>query len=205
MSDESHRKLLLVEGVDDQEVVRHICNRHTDLPSFQIQNMKGRPKLMAAITLEIKVSGRAALGILLDANDDLPSRWESLSDRLKKVNILIPSQMSPAGVIVDQSPNPRVGIWIMPDNKSPGEMEDFIQELIPRSDPVWPFAQAYIDGIPSDARKFKDRKETRAKVHAWLAALERPLQMGTAIKARDLDVSVELAQRFVKWLQDLFG
>ena len=109
------------------------------------------------------------------------------------------------GTIVPEAPGlPRVGVWRMPDNQSHGQLEDFIERLIPSNEPVWPRALDYIDCIPADDRKFKNNKVLRAKVHAWLAARQEPRQMGSAIKLGDLDASAPLAKEFVDWLRQLF-
>ena len=100
---------------------------------------------------------------------------------------------------------PRVGIWLMPDNQSPGEIEDFVAAMIPDGDPVRPLAERYIDGIPEADRKFAEGKIPRAKIHAWLAAREDPRRMGAAIGAGDLDTEVTLCQSFAAWLRRLFA
>lgn len=99
---------------------------------------------------------------------------------------------------------PRIGVWLMPDNRSPGELENFVAEMIPVGDPVWPLSQDYIDGIPREHRKFADGKTLRAKIHAWLAAREDPRQMGLAIRAHDLEIGGGLCTRFAAWLDGLF-
>ena len=74
----------------------------------------------------------------------------------------------------------------MPDNKGSGELEDFVYNMIPVNDPIFPRAKRYIDEIPENDRKFTDGKLTRAHVHAWLATRKKPRPMGTAITAGDL-------------------
>ena len=93
----------------------------------------------------------------------------------------------------------------MPDNGSAGELEDFIQELLPEGDPVWPRAQRYIDDIPAAHRKFTAGKILRAQIHAWLATRKEPRKMGTAVGAGDLNATHPLATQFVDWLRRLFG
>ena len=93
----------------------------------------------------------------------------------------------------------------MPDYHTKGQLEDFIQELIPGGDAVWPLAAAYIDDIPAAARRFTQRKTQRAKIHAWLAARAEPRKMGLAIQAGDLDADAQPAIHFMDWLQRLFG
>lgn len=93
----------------------------------------------------------------------------------------------------------------MPDNTASGELEDFVVTLVPAGDPVWPRAERYVEDIPAIERRFRRRKTTRAKIHAWLATREDPRRMGTAIRAGDLDVDQALAAALVGWLRQLFG
>ena len=54
-------RLLLVEGADDEHVVRRLCDRRQDMPDFDIVDKRGFPNLQAAIGPEIKAPGRTAL------------------------------------------------------------------------------------------------------------------------------------------------
>ena len=157
------------------------------MPEFHIINREGKDTLLKTISEDIDVSGRVAVGIVLDANDNVAARWQSLKDRIRENNIALPDKPEPSGTIIAGVPchHPRIGIWLMPDNQSPGELEDFIEKMIPRNDAVWPLSVCYIDSIPEENRKFK---EIKAKVHAWLATKEEPLKLGTAIRARYFDV-----------------
>ncbi len=92
----------------------------------------------------------------------------------------------------------------MPDNGSPGELEDFIEAMIPASDTVLPRARHYVDSIPAEERKFKQQKTKRAILHAWLATRQEPRKMGAAIGTGDLDIDAQIAKDFYKWLQCLF-
>ena len=201
-SPESHA--LIVEGTDDLHVATHIWRRHANdgLDKFMSISTKGGvKKLIPSIEGEIKAPGRRALGIIVDADDNSSARWESIAYRLRMEGVQVPSAPDPDGTIIEG--NPRVGIWLMPDNVSSGELEDFIVTMIPSDDLVWPLATNYIDGIPIAHRKFADRKETRAKVHAWLAAMKDPRPMGRAIRDNDLEIGGALCQRFVRWLDNL--
>ena len=93
----------------------------------------------------------------------------------------------------------------MPDNSNPGELENFVERMIPAADSVWPLSQQFIAGIPSTDRKFAAGKTLRAQIHAWLATREDPRQMGLAIGARDLEIDGPLCQRFLAWLTCLFA
>ena len=198
----SDERVLLVEGQDDNHVVRHLCDPDPSIPSFCILRKGNVEQVLKGIRGEILTEGRVAVGILVDANDDLPSRWQAISDRLRSTGIQPPESPALSGTIIDS--RPRVGVWLMPDNQSAGELEDFIAEMIPSDDPVWPLSEAYINGICEGDRKFKPGKILRAKVHAWLAARERPRPMGLAIGAGDLTADAPEARQFVSWLRELF-
>ena len=172
------------------------------MPDFCVKE-KGGEKLLPSIRSEILVEGRTAVGILLDANSDPRAKWQAVSDRLRAAGVPPPKAPAPYGTIIDGTP--RVGVWLMPDNQSPGELEDFIARMIPSSDPVWPLSETYIDGIPTEDRKFAAGKVLRAKVHAWLATRASPRRMGTAIGAGNLYLNEANSQRFAGWLRNLFS
>ena len=195
-------RVLLVEGPDDKHTVLNLCGVSANMPRFSILDKEGKDNLLKSVRGEILAEGRVAVGILLDANDDLKARWRSVVGRLRDADIQPPEAPAPTGIIIEG--NPRVGVWLMPDNQSCGELENFVERMIPCDDTVWPLSQDYIDGIPDADRKFTKGKTLRAKVHAWLAAREHPRRMGSAIGAGDLNADVELSKRFVSWLRDLF-
>ena len=172
------------------------------MPSFCIREKGGVPGLIPGIRGEILVEGRTAVGILVDANDCPKARWQAVTDRIRKAGLEPPSSPDPNGTIIDGKP--RVGIWLMPDNESPGELEDFIAEMIPHDDAVWPLSEDYVNGIPEADRKFAEGKTLRAKVYAWLATRSDPRPMGLAIGAGDLNTQGEVSNRFVSWLRRLY-
>ncbi|MYA11165.1 MAG: hypothetical protein F4087_04440 [Gemmatimonadetes bacterium] len=198
-------RVLLVEGRDDRYVVDHIRRRSPPLPDFEIVDKGGIDPLLASIGVELKAPGRQAVGIIVDANDDIEARWSAVKDRVSRAGIALGDRDPNGTVVRGAALEPDVGLWIMPDNRSPGELEDFIADMIPKDDSVWPLSRAYIDGIPAESRLFNPKKEKRAKVHAWLAARERPRPMGLAIRAGDLEVGGDLCTQLATWLRQLFG
>jgi len=202
-ADQQNSKLI-VEGKDDKHLVSKFLEKHCLAPSFSIDEKEGYENLCVSISPELKVPGRRALGILVDADDSIEDRWKSISGLLRGAECDVPNAHSQNGSVFDGPKGIKVGVWIMPDNQNSGELEDFVHALIPAGDPVLPLAKCYINNIPVDARKFKVHKFTRAYVHAWLAARKRPRQIGTAITAGDLSLDSELAASFVAWLRKLF-
>ena len=196
-------RVLLVEGQDDEHVAEHIWWRHRAEPTFCTLVKDGVDKLLDAIDTEIQAPGLQAMGILVDANDDVSARWDAVKGRLALAKVDLPHSPDPSGTIIDS--RPRVGVWLMPDNCSPGELEGFVAKMIPACDAVWPLSQRYIDGIPEADKKLSEKKQPRAQLYAWLAAREDPRLMGMAIRARDLEVDGPLCQEFVAWLTRLFS
>lgn len=216
-------RVLLVEGQDDKHLVGQLCKREKSMfcvkrsdyelsvtllsqaSVFLISEKGGFSALRESIYNEVKYPGRQALGILVDADGDLVKRWEQVKKAFPE-ELLLPSLPNPAGTIVGEQPDhPRIGIWLMPDNRSAGELEDFVLQMVPNGDTVWPLSTDYIERIPASDRKFTPEKTDKAKLHAWLAARKEPGRMGAAVGAGDLEVTGSLGRDFLSWLARLFG
>ncbi len=205
--------VLLLEGQSDLHVVRHILELYKigvgfDPDTIEYRDMKGLPELIDGI--DNAVDSYEKVGIVVDANSDYQCRWDLVGERLSTVGITLPDSPERDGVVITSGNRaPKIGIWLMPDNESSGELEDFVYEMIPKEepdkDPVWPRAQAYIDAIPEQERKFDSTKVRKAEVHAWLAARKKPGLMGMAGAAGDLETSGHLCQRFIAWMQRLYS
>ena len=197
-------KVLLVEGTSDHHAVKHIYRRQSQTPNFKIINKESVNSLLESIRAEARVPGLEVLGILVDADDDLSSRWQEITKAFQSIRIDLPANPDPSGTIIEGKP--RIGVWVMPDNKSVGELEGFINTMIPSSDQVWPLSEGYIDSIPNEERKFADtdKKILKAKVHAWLAARKFPGLIGVAVREGDLSVDGQACKDFVNWLQRLY-
>ena len=87
---DNNDRVLLVEGQDDEHVVRHLCLRSQRMPPFHIENKLNVDTLLDSIKQEVRVPGRNAVGILVDANDDLNARWSAVANRLREGNIEVP-------------------------------------------------------------------------------------------------------------------
>ena len=199
-------KRLLVEGKDDLNVVANLCEA-VGLPdnAFQIKEKGGYDRLKASLEVELDDSNLQHLGILVDADTNIQARWESLRHELLTAGYSgLPLQPAPEGTVVTQVRRPTVGVWIMPDNTLPGELEDFIPYLIPASDTLWPRARACVEQIPSLERPFKD-DISKAYIHTWLAWQTEPGRpLGQAITNRWLKPGTPQVSRFMDWLRRLF-
>ena len=190
---------------------------------FSIVQKGGFSELLRSIPVELAAPGRSALGVVVDANDNPAARWQAVRDRCERRGITLPSEPDPGGVVVEGRPRvglclddapitldgapvvvegrPRVGVWLMPDNKSPGQLEDLVAAMIPAEDVVWRLAQDFVDRIPEPERP---KPAIKAQVHAWLAARAAARPMGSAIGTGHLDASSPAATSFIGWLNRLF-
>ena len=201
--------ILVVEGLNDRHVIRHLCERADPTLTFGIQDYEGIDNVVSRIRAYANSPDRPAVGFVLDADDDPNHTWRRVAGQLASAApaIPLPTVPNPDGVIIPEDAatgHPRIGVWIMPDNVSLGELEDFVEQMIPTNDLVWPMSQQYVNDIPPAHRKFAETKIFRAQIHAWLAVREDPRQMGLAIRARDLNTDVPLPQNFLRWLTRLF-
>lgn len=203
-------RLLVVEGTSDLHAVFHLCR--TASPGleavFERLAASGFQGVLGTVPVNVNQEGMTAVGFVVDADSAPEEHWRQVIEEIAIANseIQLPQAPDPDGTIIPEDPaigSPRIGIWVMPDNTSTGELEDFVQQMVPASDPVWPHAQGYINGIPQP-RKFDDDKITKAEVHAWLAVRKFPGLVGLAIREGDLSITNPLTQTFLAWLARLF-
>lgn len=193
---------LLVEGQRDKYVVKEILKRHQINLPFEIIVKNNIDQLLDGIVPEILASRSRSVGILADANDDLSRRWSEIRDRVHDGGIELPGNPDQLGCIVETNGKPRIGVWLMPDNTSTGELEDFVAAMIPAGDEVWPLSKVYISTISEPV--FTEKKRVRAQLYAWLATRKNPKHISTAIEDKDLEVNGDLCQLLIAWLNGLF-
>ncbi len=98
---------------------------------------------------------------------------------------------------------PRWGIWLMPDNRVPGILEDFLRFLVPDDDPLLLRAERAVNTLPE--MRFEALKRPKGLMLTWLAWQAEPGKpYGQAITARYLDASLPAAKVFASWLKRIF-
>ncbi|ATB43919.1 hypothetical protein CYFUS_009400 [Cystobacter fuscus] len=202
--------VLLVEGKDDREVVYQLCNHHQldNQNLFTVEAKDGYERLRDDLSVRLRVPALRTIGTIIDADTNLADRWHSVCDVLARSGYTeLPAAPAEDGTILAaQGRLPRFGIWVMPDNRLSGMLEDFIQHLVHQGDPLIPRAQTSVDGIPPAERRFQDVHRSKALIHTWLAWQQEPgTPLGLAVTRRYLDANHSLAQRFLTWLRNLFS
>jgi len=215
-----NRNILFVEGVDDLNVIVHLLKCHFGIKNVEnfvhIENEQGVDNLLNSIPVEIKNNSELQrFGIVVDADTNIEARWQAIRNRLQKINADVPEKPNPDGTIFNfigkDEQEIRIGIWIMPDNKIPGILEDFVSFLIPEKDMLWDRAQSCVDQIPKEEFSFDIENkdlfswQKKAEIHTWLAWQKEPGKpFGTAISEKYLDPNTLYAQKLTDWLNKLF-
>ncbi len=216
----TERSSLYVEGVDDQHVVRHLLLKHgiacplpDDLDNADISPLVpeiraagDREKVLDAMRF-VKFSTGHSVGFVIDADEVASNRWQAVRNRLEDLGLSTPRAMPADGFVVDvPDSNVRVGVWLMPDNVSPGALEDFLRALIDEEDALLPFADATTVQAKARGADFPESKRKKAVLSAWLAWQRDPgRRYGTAVNARYFNPEGTVAFEFVEWFNRLFG
>ena len=198
--------ILLVEGNNDKAVFGSIFKQYNLPVRFEIVVKDSVEKLLKSIPVHVKTDVET-IGIVVDADINIKSRWEALKNKLKALNYDVPSVLNPNGTIISNEELPVIGIWIMPDNNSNGMLEDFVSYLVPDEDKLMPFVDETLTKLEDKGlNKYKEIHKSKAKIHTWLAWQETPgTPMGTAITKRYLDTDDKMCDKFVEWITNLFN
>lgn len=195
----AYHKILLVEGTDDEHVLKHICGNRGIARLDEVKPHGGVTALLESIPVRLKASEDGDIvGVVIDADTDLKARWQSLRNQLIEVGYQnVPADPTPDGTILHppaQTLLPRVGVWIMPDNQTNGILEDFLRFLVPQGGILFNHVQSSVTTIPEADRRFSQLAEPKAIIYTWLAWQADPGKpLGTAITARFLDRSYSWA------------
>ena len=199
--------LLSVEGPSDRQVVRAIWDLLDSTVPLAIEAKGGDRQLLRSISVDTVAPGRIAFGVVVDANGNPEGRWQALINRFRPLGIELPAHPGPEGTVViprSATRSPRIGVWMMPDNRSPGTLEDFLQAMVADGDNLWPESESYVSKIAEIEQRFATSKQLRAVIYSWLAVQRDPRQPGEAIRFRWLDPETQQAAQFRQWLQELF-
>lgn len=118
----------------------------------------------------------------------------------------LPNQIPADGLEVVHSRGIRFGVWIMPNNRFTGMIEDWLVGLIPeKARPLYRLARSCVSEAQQQDAPFRPPHRTKAEVHTWLAWQDEPgLRPYDAMQDRVLDPKRPESQPFVKWFRGLF-
>lgn len=218
-------RILFVEGADDQHTIWAVCEHFKVEETFTVEipdrrgkiNPKSKPTEKGGIDNVFKatelnlIEGSSAIeriGIVIDADESINSRWQSVISILQKAGYTnLPDSPAADGTIINQDFLPTFGVWIMPDNQiERGYLETFLTFLVPENNKSWEQAKNCVANLENKPFiKAKVDHTTKAEIHTFLAWQEEPGKpFGQAITAKYLQADNPQCEKFVEWLNRLF-
>ncbi len=208
---ETHTYKLLVEGNDDQHVVWALCEKHNVPESFDVIDCGSVENVLKEFRLRLKLAdNNQRIGLVVDADVNLKSRWESIFAILKDMGkyecdtLVLPQE----GLVLEPAEKtyPKVGIWLMPDNHQNGMLEDFMAALAKPDDALMKKSEDVLTDLETEGiQKYRPVHRSKAKIHTYLAWQDVPGRpMGQAITANILNSNSNVAVMFAKWLKEMF-
>lgn len=214
--------LLLVEGVNDCHAVFQLMWLiYRADPVFGIHECGNDDKVLDSLASRI-VSTRPrqkVLGLILDADIEglrpdqvIQSRLDQLAARVGTYYPL-PTVFPERGLILEPLASrpeadrlPRLGVWLMPNNKAYGMFEDLLMGSLPDQVAAYTTTvvkQSKVDGFA----KFRDAHLSKAVIRTYLAWQDPPdiQYLGLAIKRGAFENIETECKHFVQWLEQLFG
>ncbi len=140
---------LYVEGADDEHSIGHLLIRRGFVPQTlpKLHDSRGKTGVLKAIRVSIGAGTGSSLGFVLDANDDPGQTWQSVRSRLGMVGVEAPYELPAYGFVGESKEfRTRVGVWLMPDNRRTGALEDFLRDLVTDGDSLFRHAETSTSG-----------------------------------------------------------
>ncbi len=212
MTSKNYPKLLIVEGAKDKRVIPELMEKNgIDWPDekrpVHIQ-VYGGDRLFNSprISSWLKQYGLQALGIIIDADENLSGRWQSIRNICTPLMPDFPTSLPETGLIHIAPNGVKFGVWIMPDNQNQGMLETFLTYLIPDTgEPIWDYAKEATQEAKNRGAPFIEKHTDKANIHTWLAWQNEPgNQLHDAVKFKIFEPTHPKAQIFVNWFKTLY-
>jgi hypothetical protein len=215
MNRSMHNKRLLVEGKAETRLIPYLIESNgikwgdnKAEAIVRIDEFGGVEELLKPGVIEVvlKSSGLTHLGILVDADEVFANRWDSIRTRCKQAFPNLPELFPDTGLICVNDSGLRLGVWIMPDNKTAGMLETFLGFLVPDTqDQLFQAAQGAVRNAKTLGAPYIDAHLSKANIYTWLAWQNPPgRQLHQAVNENILSPQSSRAQPFVSWFRDLY-
>jgi hypothetical protein len=214
--------LLLVEGLNDcHAIFQMMWLVHKADPVFGIHECGGDDKVLDSLSSRLVSSQprQKVLGLILDsdiegvnADQVIRSRLDQLRTRIGEYYPL-PEIFPEIGLILhplasrpDVNRLPKLGVWLMPNNKAYGMFEDLLIEAL--REEVRSYTTTVVNRAKADQiATFKDTQLSKAVIRTYMAWQDPPdiQYIGLAIKKGTFANIENKCKEFIQWLTDLFG
>lgn len=180
----SLRKLLLVEGQDEVSVFDRLANQMniSNIQTFDVGGKDQFPKRFPALIVLPGFAQVEQIGLIRDADDNHADAFASLCGVLTKEGF-----PKPPGDHSFSPGSPAIGVFILPNNKDNGVLEDLLVESVDQTE-AFNCVDSFSDCISELENRPKNLSKSRAQ--AYLAAMPdecRSVGVGAKKKYWDFD------------------
>lgn len=227
-------RLLYVEGEEDQQffasVFRKIgmddmadlTERHRKIhcnPSGKGNAINSFGSVLAQLT----PASDARIGLVVDADRHAANSGNGFAASLGAINTklrshsfedLARSLSTTSGFFTQAADKPtvQVGVWVMPDNRSDGDLEHFAGSVVSADEAAcFQYAASRAKEVGENkhggpAFKFKAHHLSKAEVGTWLAWSDPPRKsLGAAVSKEWLNIAHPQFQNLINWLKKLYS
>lgn len=205
------QSILLVEGKDDKHVIWSLLQHYNIPEDFTVIDCDGIENLLKELTLRLTTPAMyKCIGVVMDADVNIRGRYDAFRGILENTGHYFFNgvELSDTGLLVNSNDVvfPIVGLWLMPNNKSNGMLEDFVMTLANGNEALMTEADSVLCTIEGrKLNRYPTTHRSKAKIHTYLAWQEEPGKpMGLAITAKVLDAGSPTAKVFIDWIRQLF-
>jgi hypothetical protein len=205
---------MAVEGYDDLFSVVGLMRAHIPWPDdprsapVHIRIGFGAEGILKRGFLDglLKSNVVKTLGVMLDADTIPLGRYQSIRALCQPFFPALPAILPEDGLVIENDDHKRLGVWIMPDNHSEGNLETFLRFLVPsKLQAVWKHAVESTEIAKKVGCEYRDSHIEKANLYTWLAWQDPPGQSpGECLTRKILDPNATSAAAFVTWFKKLY-
>lgn len=188
------KKLLLVEGKDEVNVFDKLFEEMEiyDVQIIDIGGVRQFPEKMPDLLKRPGFKSVEIIGICRDGEDNpASSAFQSICSILKNIALPIPNKINEFS-----NSNPKIGVFVMPNNKDKGMLEDLFLESLKGTDRmqcVEEFCKCEVANPP--------KNKSKAKMLAFLSTLKEDTnRLGHAVQQEQIDFNSSVFDDLKKFL-----
>ncbi len=206
-----HKKVLLVEGPTDEEIINSLMHKYNcKIPALGIKICRGKEGVKKSLSSLLKnydiPNYIQAIGAVVDSDSDSCDTYKDVQNIITSFSY--PHKKLPKeGLIVPGGHNrPKLGIWLMPNNRNEGNLENFCLNLISEQNKEYLFyLKEKIKDLKEEGHAFyKDIHSSKALLYTYLALQNKPgNSLGLSIIRGNIPAFSSLADSFILWVKNL--